>query len=182
MNEAKAPAARLFVTSDPHGHLAQLEAGLSSAGLVNDHGDWCGGTARLYVLGDLVDRGPDGIGVIDLLMRLEVQAEEAQGQVVVLLGNHEVLALGMHLFGTEDVEIGGRSRNFAVSWMRNGGVGSDPCRERAAPRRQRRIGLDQLFEDLAECRLVRADRCRHLRGGGAGQGQQEQQRKRPCHG
>ena len=128
MNEAKAPAARLFVTSDPHGHLAQLEAGLSSAGLVNDHGDWCGGTARLYVLGDLVDRGPDGIGVIDLLMRLEVQAEEAQGQVVVLLGNHEVLALGMHLFGTEDVEIGGRSRNFAVSWMRNGGVGSDQDR------------------------------------------------------
>jgi hypothetical protein len=125
MNGGKGPTAKVFVTSDPHGHLTQLEEGLRSAGLINEHGDWTGETARLYVLGDLLDRGPDGIGVIDLLMTLQAQAEEVQGEVVVLLGNHEVLAVGMHLFGTEDIEVGDRSRNFAVSWMRNGGVGSD---------------------------------------------------------
>ncbi len=132
MNEGSQQAGRLFVTSDPHGHAAELRTALTGAGLVNDQGDWSGGTARLFVLGDLLDRGPDGIGVIELLMTLQAQAEEADGEVRVLLGNHEVLALGMHLFGTTDIELGGRSRNFAASWIRNGGLGSD--QDRLTPR------------------------------------------------
>jgi hypothetical protein len=116
------------VTSDAHGHVEQLRASLQRVGLVNEHGDWAGGTDRLYVLGDLLDRGPDGIGVVDLLMALQAQAEEVGGQVTVLLGNHEVLALGMHLFGTTDIDVGGSSRNFAASWMRNGGLGRDQDR------------------------------------------------------
>lgn len=124
-NGARGLTARLFVTSDPHGHLDELRRALVAAGLVNEHGDWSGGAARLYVLGDLLDRGPDGIGVVDLLMSLQTQAEEAAGEVVVLLGNHEVLAAAVHLFGATDIEVGGRERNFAVSWMRNGGVGRD---------------------------------------------------------
>ena len=116
---------RLFVTSDPHGHREELVAGLRGAGLVDADDSWSGGTDRLYVLGDLVDRGPDGIGVIDLVMTLQEQAAKDGGLVVALLGNHEVLALGMNLFGTTDIEVGGRMRNFAINWMRNGGRGSD---------------------------------------------------------
>ncbi len=122
------PRGRLFVTSDPHGHVDELRTALTGAELVNDHGEWSGGAARLYVLGDLLDRGPDGIGVIDLLISLQTQAAEAGGEVTVLLGNHEVLALGMRLFGTTDIDLAGRSRNFAANWLRNGGMGTDQDR------------------------------------------------------
>ena len=122
------PTPRLFVTSDPHGHLDELSSALGRAGLVNGHGDWSGGIDRLYVLGDLLDRGPDGVGVIDLVMKLQAQAEEAHGAVVPLLGNHEVLAVGVQLFGTTDLEVGDHIRNFALSWMRNGGRGADQDR------------------------------------------------------
>jgi hypothetical protein len=125
MSSTQGERPRLFVTSDPHGHLDELRTALRKAGLVGEDGAWTGGTSRLYVLGDLFDRGPDGIGVIDLLMSLQPQAQEADGEVVVILGNHEVLAVGVHLFGTQDIDVGGRQRNFAVSWMRNGGVGRD---------------------------------------------------------
>jgi Calcineurin-like phosphoesterase len=102
----------LFVVSDVHGHLSDLSLGLLDAGLVNESGDWTGREAELWVLGDLMDRGPDGIGVVDLMMSLQAQAPE---QVHVLLGNHESLAVGRHLF----------PRNFADVWRLNGGLRSD---------------------------------------------------------
>ncbi len=125
MTSGNQPPGRLFVTSDAHGHRSELVAALREAGLVDADDTWSGGTDRLYVLGDLVDRGPDGIGVIDLVMTLQAQAEKDGGLVVALLGNHEVLALGMKLFAATDIEVGGRLRNFAINWMRNGGRGSD---------------------------------------------------------
>src|SRR5262245_61471562 len=119
---------RLFVTSDPHGHLDTLASGLREAGLLDEDHNWVGGHDRLYVLGNLLDRGPDGVGVIELMMKLQSQADAAGGEVIVLLGNHEVLALGMHTFGVADIEVDGHERNFAVSWMRNGGQGFDQDR------------------------------------------------------
>lgn len=119
---------RLFVTSDPHGHLDELTEALVSAGLVTGHGDWAGGPARLCVLGDLFDRGPDGIGVVDLVMKLQSQAEDVHGHVTMVLGNHEVLALGTQRFGSANIGLDGTSRNFAASWLRNGGVRTDQAR------------------------------------------------------
>ncbi len=118
-------SARLFVTSDPHGYVDELTAALQRAGLVNAQGDWSGQTTHLWILGDLLDRGPDGIGVIDLAMRLQTQAEETLGQVRTLLGNHEVLAIGMQLFGVQEFVVDGQRRSFAPSWLRNGGRVSD---------------------------------------------------------
>ena len=115
---------RLVVTSDPHGYLDSFRAALTSAGVVNDHGDWAAGDARLYVLGDLLDRGPDGVGVVDLVMRLQAEAEEVSGQVVCLLGNHEVLALGMRRYGDRQVSSD-TSGSFFRSWVRNGGLRDD---------------------------------------------------------
>lgn len=101
-----------FAISDVHGHLADLRVVLAKAGLVE--GDrWTGGDARLWVLGDLVDRGPEGIGVIRLLRSLQA---EAPGQVHVLMGNHESLMLGQWLFpGTR----------FSEVWLLNGGRVAD---------------------------------------------------------
>lgn len=103
----------LFVVSDVHGYLDDLVEGLAEFGLVSRDGRWTGDDARLWILGDLTDRGPNGIGVMDLVMSLQ---EQAPGQVHALMGNHEALALGMKRFP--------KSR-FANSWKINGGLVQD---------------------------------------------------------
>lgn len=114
-----------FVVGDVHGHLAELLGALSTAGLVDDEASWCGGASHLWFLGDFVDRGPDGIAVIELVMRLEKEAEKAGGHVEALLGNHEILLLGMHHFGETEVPSDFGARSFARSWEMNGGQPTD---------------------------------------------------------
>src|SRR5688500_13459805 len=53
----------LFVAADMHGHRAEFREVLRDAGLIDACGQWSGQDARLWLLGDYVDRGPDGIGV-----------------------------------------------------------------------------------------------------------------------
>jgi hypothetical protein len=114
-----------FATSDPHGHLSELTAALRHAGLLDASSHWAGGASRLWVLGDLVDRGPDGVGVIALVRRLVDEAAAAGGAVRPLLGNHEVIALGTHLFGDTEVVHRGVVRTFESIWARNGGLATD---------------------------------------------------------
>ncbi|MEV0680954.1 metallophosphoesterase [Actinosynnema sp. NPDC050436] len=115
----------LFVVGDVHGHLAELIRALHAQDLVDEAGDWAGGDAELWFLGDFVDRGPDGIGVIEFVMKL---SEQSGGQVDALVGNHEVLLLGMHRFGDENVPNAPTPRSFARSWLLNGGLRSDQDR------------------------------------------------------
>ncbi|SDD27780.1 Calcineurin-like phosphoesterase [Actinokineospora iranica] len=117
--------ATTYVVGDVHGHRAELLDALRRAGLADDDGSWSGGAAHLWFLGDFVDRGPDGVGVIDLVMRLAEQAAAAGGQVETLLGNHEILLLGMHRFGDTEVPSDFGPRSFARSWEMNGGLASD---------------------------------------------------------
>ncbi|MBE1465911.1 hypothetical protein H4W33_004923 [Kibdelosporangium phytohabitans] len=116
---------RTYVIGDVHGHRAELAGALRALGLVDEDANWSGGADHLWFLGDFVDRGPDGVGVIDLVMRLCAQAREAGGQVDSLLGNHEILLLGMHKFGDTDVPSDFGPRSFARSWEINGGQASD---------------------------------------------------------
>ena len=103
-----------FVVGDVHGHRDALAGLLRDAGLIDGGDRWCGADARLWLLGDLVDRGPDGIGAIDLVMRLQ-QA----GDVRCLLGNHELLLLGVARHA--DVPIEDTDVTFGESWTLNGG-------------------------------------------------------------
>ncbi len=114
-----------FATSDPHGHLTELTAALQDAGLVDEAAHWSGGDARLWVLGDLLDRGPDGLGVIALVRRLAGEADAAGGAVLPVLGNHEVIALGTRRFGDTRVVHRGVVRTFGSVWARNGGLATD---------------------------------------------------------
>jgi hypothetical protein len=101
-----------YVISDVHGHRDDLVRVLTEAGLLEGE-TWAGGDAELWMLGDLVDRGPDGIGVVHLMRSLQ---QQAPGQVHVLLGNHEALMLGYHLFPDS---------RFGEVWVLNGGHASD---------------------------------------------------------
>ncbi|MET0234765.1 MAG: metallophosphoesterase, partial [Kibdelosporangium sp.] len=116
---------RTYVIGDVHGHRAELEGALRRAGLLDEDSNWAGGQSHLWFLGDFVDRGPDGIGVIDLVIRLQGQAAEAGGLVDSLLGNHEILLLGMYRFGDTDVPSDFGPRSFARSWEINGGQAGD---------------------------------------------------------
>ncbi len=63
------PTTPVFVVGDVHGHRDVLVELLRSAGLVDGGERWSGADAQFWLVGDLVDRGPDGIGAIDLVRR-----------------------------------------------------------------------------------------------------------------
>ncbi|SCF04535.1 Calcineurin-like phosphoesterase [Micromonospora coriariae] len=115
----------LFVVADVHGHRAEMRNALHDAGLTDGAGHWSGADARLWLLGDYVDRGPDGIGVIDDVRQLTVQAAAAGGQVQALLGNHEVQLLAAYLFGTSTVPGWLQEDGFRGGWARFGGRDDD---------------------------------------------------------
>jgi len=107
----------LFVVGDVHGHRDVLVGLLRDAGLVDAADGWVGADATLWLVGDLVDRGPDGIATIDLVRRLE---QESKGGVRCLLGNHEAFLLSVHLVGAEDTGFPGTT--FEDVWLANGNV------------------------------------------------------------
>ncbi|MEU0442396.1 metallophosphoesterase [Streptomyces sp. NPDC006186] len=115
----------LFVVGDVHGYLDELVAALQEKGLIDGSGQWCAGTARLWFLGDFTDRGPDGIGVIDLVMRLSAEAAAAGGYCKALMGNHELLLLGAKRFGDTPVNSGAGTATFQAAWLLNGGQKTD---------------------------------------------------------
>jgi hypothetical protein len=115
----------LYAVGDIHGYLAELDAALHAAGLTDPDGGWTGGDARVWFLGDFTDRGPDGIGVIDRIRDLAERAAAADGEVTALLGNHELLLLGTHIFGEQAVPITYPERTFHMVWTLNGGRPSD---------------------------------------------------------
>jgi hypothetical protein len=91
-----APPAGVYAISDVHGGYARVAALLANNGIVRAvppspaEVEWTAGSAILVVCGDLVDKGPQPVEVIDFFRALEPSAESAGGRVVVLLGNHEV--------------------------------------------------------------------------------------------
>lgn len=84
---------RTVAIGDLHADLPAALSVLRLAGLVDESGAWAGGDATFVQTGDLTDRGPDSLEVIELMDRLQREAEAAGGQVVSLLGNHEVMNL-----------------------------------------------------------------------------------------
>ena len=86
----------IYVTSDAHGHLRALDRALNLA--------QPGADDTVYVLGDMVDRGPDPLGVVRLVRSLP--------KATVLMGNHERMMLDA-LLGDDQAD--------AESWDINGG-------------------------------------------------------------
>ena len=131
---APAAAGPAFAVGDVHGCLAELRAALRAAGLTDGSDRWLAGSARLWFLGDLTDRGPDGIGVIDLVMSLQEQAAAAGGEVGCLLGNHELMLMTAHLATGRRLRLldadraGDPHTVFRERWLGNGGKSADSLR------------------------------------------------------
>ena len=82
---------RLVGIGDVHGDFEALKTILKRAGLVDDALKWTGGSTWLVQTGDLLDRGPKEREVIDLMLRLRDEAQNAGGRVIQLNGNHELM-------------------------------------------------------------------------------------------
>lgn len=115
---ASFPAAdSLFVVGDTHGYYGRLRRILENAGVVDDEGRWSGGRARLVVLGDMMDRGPDVTRLLWYLYGLERRAEAAGGRVHVVLGNHEIMVMteDLRYVAPKEREI---ARRHGISYSR----------------------------------------------------------------
>ena len=86
-------ANKVFVTSDPHGNIECFAGLLQANKVINEQYHWTFGKNQLVVIGDVFDRGKDVLPIFWLIYKLEKEAQDAGGQVVFLLGNHEPLAL-----------------------------------------------------------------------------------------
>ena len=117
---------RTYIIGDIHGYDDRLAALLHEAGLTDSSQRWCGGEAVLWFMGDYTDRGPDGIAVIDRVMRLQQEAPQAGGRVVALLGNHDIQLLAAQRFRHRAST--GPGKTFLTDWQRNGGIANDLAR------------------------------------------------------
>lgn len=84
---------RIVAVGDVHGDYDQFIGILRSAGVINNKNKWIGGKTFLVQTGDVVDRGPASMKVMDLLMDLQKQAPKTGGRVIPMLGNHECMNL-----------------------------------------------------------------------------------------
>ena len=85
----------VWAATDLHGQLTAVDALLGEAGLTDGARRWTAPRrTALVVTGDMVDRGPDSLGLVRRLVSLREQARDAGGMVALLEGNHEVQVLG----------------------------------------------------------------------------------------
>lgn len=102
----------IYVTSDLHGYpVEKFKAMLSSVGFCDDD--------YLYVLGDVIDRGSDGISLLRLLMSMP------NAQLV--LGNHEKMMLDCDFLFEEITDesiahLTGTKLGTYSTWVANGGM------------------------------------------------------------
>ena len=84
---------RVVAIADVHGAYDAMVETLRNVEILDDELSWAGGTSHLVIVGDILDRGPRSRDAMDLLMRLEGEAQAAGGYVHVLIGNHESMNL-----------------------------------------------------------------------------------------
>ena len=87
---------RIVAIGDVHGSYSGLVSIMKEAALIDNDNYWVGGNALLVQTGDLLDRGAEVRKVMDLLMKLQDEAEATGGKVLVIMGNHEA----MNIFGS----------------------------------------------------------------------------------
>ncbi len=102
----------IYVMSDLHGEFKKFEAMLKKIGFSDKD--------ELYILGDIIDRGPEPLKILQYIMKIP--------NIYPLFGNHEVM--GYNVLKKLSVEI--TEKNFAtqidenamldmIEWQQNGG-------------------------------------------------------------
>jgi len=98
---------RIIVIGDVHGDFNVLTTALKMSKLINNELDWIGNNTYLVIIGDQIDscrisnkKNPnyeqendraDDIKILEYIVKLKKQAIQKEGNVIPLLGNHEVM-------------------------------------------------------------------------------------------
>lgn len=94
---------RVVVIGDLNGQGALLVRMLRGLRLIDAEGHWRGGKTVVVQMGDIPNRGPSPRMAMELVLELRREARAAGGDVIWLLGNHEVLsALGHEAYVTAE--------------------------------------------------------------------------------
>ena len=119
-------APRVIAVGDVHGDLYINLATLYSAGVIDDEGHWRLGDATLVQIGDILDRGDDCRYLLDFYDGLGKEAAVVGGQVIQLLGNHEVMNLeGQLAYVTPgDYNLFGGPGNRSAAFGKGGEYGT----------------------------------------------------------
>lgn len=88
------PPSRIVAFGDIHGDLGALRSCLRLAGVIDAKDRWSAAPRTLVVsTGDILDRGKDDWACLRMLRRLKDEARQEDGDVKLVLGNHEYLNL-----------------------------------------------------------------------------------------
>jgi hypothetical protein len=82
---------RLVAIGDIHGDIAAARSALKVAGAIDANDKWIGGKLVIVQTGDILDRGNDEQAIMDLFEKLEPEANAAGGELIALIGNHELM-------------------------------------------------------------------------------------------
>ena len=132
---------RVVAFADVHGAYTELVTLLRETGIVDAQDRWAAGRTHVVSLGDLLDRGADSRKVMDLLMRLQGEAQAAGGRLHVVLGNHEAMNVLGDLRYVDpgefaayaDVESATERANRRKAWEAAQGAGSGPAFDQKFP-------------------------------------------------
>lgn len=135
----------IWAASDLHGQLGATDRLLAAAGLTDGGDRWLAPPrTALVITGDIVDRGPDSLGLVRRLVSLRDQAGAAGSVVAILEGNHEIQVLG-GLDGQPDLFPALLAFGGAAT-LQSAGLRPDEWRDRSAAEIAARV--DELAPDL----------------------------------
>lgn len=100
----------IYVCSDIHGEFNTWSKLMRNSDINLDKGD------KLYILGDLIDRGKDSLNCVTTALKLK---EYYPDQVVYLMGNHELMLIN---FLYADPKDKNDFQLIGEAWVSNGGL------------------------------------------------------------
>lgn len=87
---AKSKFRKIYAIGDAHGNYYSFSAVLICAGIMDPELNWTAGNSIVVQMGDILDRGDSPLEIDRLLDVLAIQAKKAGGQIIRLVGNHEL--------------------------------------------------------------------------------------------
>lgn len=98
------PVSRLVAIGDLHGDLEATRRALRLANAIDASDRWIGGDLTVVQVGDILDRGDDGLEILELFDRLSSEAHANGGAIHLLNGNHELMNVKLDM---RYVSVGG---------------------------------------------------------------------------
>lgn len=133
-----AGAPRVIAIGDLHGDFSATKKAFRLGGVIDESEKWSGGKLVVVQTGDQLDRGPEEREILEFLERLQKEAEEAGGRLVVLNGNHETMNVmgdfryvvdgAMNAFDSYapasplSIQVDGMSKSRAAAFLPGGGA------------------------------------------------------------